>query len=478
MPNYLEFCCRSGGSNLNAGTRTGNSTVPGTAADFTYASGTWVGATNTFTPVSGNPSSDGVVAGDLVSLYADGSTTTGYIAQVASVTATTIVLSGSLAAGTKPSDGAGNRTLKVGGAFAGPNAADGFPFNFGFTNAIAGSKPVRINVRNDATYSITASMSRSGNGPCRYQGFTTSYGDGGRAIIDGGTTGASYVLYSISAAYITVQDLIFQNNGATGSSNGISGGSAYQKYIRCVVNNVRGNGMAIGSSNLAVECEAYACNQNNSSNFAGFSGGTFIRCISHDNTGSNSLGFNISASSSTLGGAYNCIADSNGSHGFRTSLAAQSQVVYMGCDSYNNTGNGVYLTGSGPASVHIENSNTTKNGLYGVNCDNSGIVDAQMFNCGFGAGTEANTSGAVNGLTSSGREFNETGTVNYGSNLSPYNAPSTGDFRITLAAAKNAGRGAFLQTAPSYSGTIGYPDIGAAQHIDSGGGSSVITFFG
>lgn len=61
------------------------------------------------------------------------------------------------------------------------------------------------------------------------------------------------------------------------------------------------------------------------------------------------------------------------------------------------------------------------------------------------------------------------GTVTYPSNASPYNSPTTGDFTITLAEAKGAGRGAFLQTASGYAGTVGHQDIGAAQHADSGG---------
>lgn len=69
MSSFTEFCCRSGGSNLNAGTRTGNTTVPGTSANFTYASGSWVSGTGVFTVASGNPQSDGVAVGDFVSVY-------------------------------------------------------------------------------------------------------------------------------------------------------------------------------------------------------------------------------------------------------------------------------------------------------------------------------------------------------------------------------------------------------------------------
>ena len=38
-----------------------------------------------------------------------------------------------------------------------------------------------------------------------------------------------------------------------------------------------------------------------------------------------------------------------------------------------------------------------------------------------------------------------------------------GDFRINLTAAKGTGRGTYMQTAASYTGTVGYPDVGAAH---------------
>jgi hypothetical protein len=70
----------------------------------------------------------------------------------------------------------------------------------------------------------------------------------------------------------------------------------------------------------------------------------------------------------------------------------------------------------------------------------------------------------------------ESGTVTYANDVTPWVDPANGDFRINLAAAKGAGRGTFTQTAASYTGTIGYPDIGAAQHLEAsaGGGLNVV----
>ena len=77
-------------------------------------------------------------------------------------------------------------------------------------------------------------------------------------------------------------------------------------------------------------------------------------------------------------------------------------------------------------------------------------------------------------MPSSGSIVENIGAVTYGANLTPWVDPANGDFRINLAAAKGAGRGTFLQTSASYTGTVGFPDIGAAQHLDSGGASGPV----
>lgn len=75
----------------------------------------------------------------------------------------------------------------------------------------------------------------------------------------------------------------------------------------------------------------------------------------------------------------------------------------------------------------------------------------------------------ASGTTNNTGKMQVFGSVTYASGVTPWSAPSTGDFRITLAAARNAGRGAFTETASGYAGAIGYPDIGSNQHLDSGG---------
>lgn len=472
---FTEFCCRSGGSNLNAGTRTGSSTVPGVAADLTYAGGSYVQSTRVFTVASGDPVADGVAVNDYVALDTGG-TTAAYIARVTARTTTTITLN-STGLGTNPVNG--TYTLRVGGAWQGPSGSEDWPFDLNIASLVnASNHSVRINLRNDAPFSITASILPATN-RATVKGFTTAYGDGGRAVIDGGTTGASFNLLNFSnTGRWIVEDIEFRNNGDTGSADGIlmsTGGSATNNIFRnCVVHDVRGSGWGAtsgGSANALEECEAYNCNQSNTASKAGFqlSGvyKTVRRCVSHDNAGSNTAGFSISG-----GTAIGCIADSNGGDGFL--LAGQVAVTFFGCDAYNNGGDGLKSPdpGGGITSVDVENCNFVKNGGLGVRVgtSNPGNTQLTLRNCGFGSGTAANTSGDHNVPDS--MPASVTGTVTYAADVTPWVDPANGDFRITLAAAKGAGRGTYTQTAASYSGTVGYPDIGAAQHQDSGGATA------
>lgn len=461
---YTEFCCRSGGSNLNAGTRTGNSTEPGVAADFTYASGTWVSATGVFTVASGNPSADGVAVGDYASVYADGATATTLVGRVTARTTTTITVSTTAKAGTT-TGGTNTRTLKIGGAWSGPSGAESFPFkssSFDFSALEnASSDTVRINLKNDASYTITAGLSAysAANGFAHVTGYTASYGDFGKALITASGTGVCFTLLSV-ASLVQFFDIIFDGNGAamTGFAVAVISDDTRTMYTRCVFRNSRGSGLYGGQ--LVRECEAHSCNISNTSGRGGFEGGnlrvSYVRCISHDNAGSNNLGFYVTNAGATF---ESCIAESNGSVGFQSTNSVS--VVFSRCDSYNNGGAGIAVAGGNNISA-VENCNLVKNGGWGIALPSKS--SAFLLNNRFGAGTQANTSGTIQ----NGDNATSIDQTSYVSDVTPWTDPANGDFRISLAAAKAAGRGSFTQTAASYAGTVGYPDIGAAQSAASG----------
>ena len=478
---FTEFCCRSGGSNMNAGSVDGSSTEPATTALVTYTGGDWNATTDVYTAPVGADMTEAQV-GRFASLYHDGDTSPTsnqfLVARITAVNAGTrqITLSTSARSllGTEVATGTANRTLKIGGSWAGPSGASGFPFTFiGSSLTDSNTNRPRVNFKNDQTYSITAAITAVGAGPIKYQGYGSTFGDGGRCIVDGGTSGASYTLLTVAnAAGVVYQDFIFQNNGASGSSSGVicTNISSRTTFVRCVANNLRGRGFLANSNVRAVfiECEAYSCNQSGTAGVGAFecvsgSWASFIRCISHDNTGH---GFRVTMPSHLD----HCIADSNSLIGFEV----LSESVMLHCDAYNNGSHGAYIGDSGSSgSFAIQSCNFVKNGGYGLTLVSGMTVMALVSHCGFGAGTNANTSGQTNVTT--GTDLVEIeGTVTYANDVTPWVDPANGDFRITLSAAKGAGRGTFTQTASSYSGTVGYPDIGAAQHQDSGGGTTVI----
>lgn len=447
------------GANINAGSTTG-------AALLTAANGNWDSSTGVFI-CAGATDLSAVTVGMWASVYIDAATTAVFVSRITAVVdaTDTITVSLTIKSGTAPTTSATARSITIGGVWKGPNAAESFPFGFVQSTMVnASSHPVRVNIKSGTAYSITAAMTHANTGPIRWQGYTTTVGDMGRATIDGGTAGASYVLLTLSAVNNDVVDLIFQNNGATGSAAGVAVSAAECQISRCVFNSVRGFGLNVSvNASPAIECESYACNQSNTSATAGMTVFQAVRCISHDNVGSNSAGFILPS------GAFveRCIADSNGEDGFK--FTGTTQLILIGCDSYNNGADGIDMTSASAQSNFIESCNLINNTGWGINSSGAGPRNGSIFNCAFGSGTQANDSGAITAAISG---INEIGTITYASNLTPWVDPANGDFRINLAAAMGTGRGTFTQTAPSYTGTIGYPDIGAVQHRDGGGNLS------
>ncbi len=433
MP-FTEFCCRAGGSNLNAGSRTGSG-EPSAAADFTYASGSWVASTGVFTVASGNPSTDGVAVGDFVSVYADGSTVTGFVGRVTAVSSTTITVSLTAKAGTAPLDGTSNRTLKVGGAWQGPNGAEGFPFNFiapTLTNA-AGYYP-RVNFKNDQTHNITAGMTHSIAGPITFQGYTASYGDKGRATIDGGNVGASFVPITSAVANLLYADLIFNRNGATGSSAGGQITSNEVQLLRCVFSNMRNTGLNGGGE--IYECEAF----NNLGRGFSFSSGAAVRCVAHHNL---IEGFNCPI---TL---VNCISYKNGTLGF--ALATTIYNYVYGCDAYDNATHGFHITNAGAQAVGMENCNSVGNGGWGLLTVAAGPRSGFVRNCGFGD----NVSGDISYPSVAALLFED--NVTYPTGTTPWIDPENGDFRQKPSLGSGAGAAGYGQS------LVGRLDIGALQ---------------
>lgn len=465
---FTEFYCDHGisSTNINAG-----STTSATAA-YTSTSGNWDG-TSLFLPTDGSNPSSTVAVGDWASVYNDGATVAVYVARVTTVTNAVnggIILSTSAKAGTAPTSNATQRSIKVGGCWYGPYGTENFPFGFATSTLTNTSgNPFRCNFKGGTTYAVTAAITSNKAGPIRWQGYTNAVGDLGKATIDGGTV-AGFTLFTQSGNANDFADFIFANNGTNGSSDMLNITTSVNSFNRVVCHDAwkRGFANASGGVNTFVECEAYNCNKSNTAASGAFHstiGVNFVRCIAHDNTNSAVDGFFVTGAGTHT--FISCIAANNGRKGIHLNATADVPGNVINCDFYNNGSHGLDITnGTAVGSSYcIVNCNFIKNGGWGItNTANIATnVSGVIQNCGFGSGSQANTSGT---LPATFGTFLVEGSATYASGVTPWVDPANGDFRINLAAAKAAGIGSFLETKSGFSGTIGYPDIGAAQHRD------------
>lgn len=451
--NCANFCCRSGGSNLNAGTTIGANTEEPTTAAHTYSGGSWSGPT--FTVASGNPLADGVQVDQWAALN-DGGAAAVYLSRVTGVTSTTITLSSTWdAPSTIPV--AGTYELRIGGAWQGPNGSDTFPFSI-WDRQIIGSgdgdtQVAVVNFKNDQTYSVTATL--NGITWFKGQGYTSTYGDGGKATIQGPSTGASFTL--CRDVYYMV-DFIFDSNGDTGTAAGVIG--TYSSFYRCTFRNMVANGVWFAGSSQCVECEAYS--NGNSGFYSSSNGGNFYRCIARDNGGDGI--HNTNASTYAVVG---CVAAGNVGSGiyYRGRCGFISQNT-----CYENGGDGIRIQINNPGPLALESCFVAKNAGYGIAF--VGVVGGRYdgfvyWNNRYGVGSEANVAGdtyaAHKNLIQYDNAALSAGTVSM-------EDPANGDFRKIAEALQQTGRGGYTQEEPGQSGMVGFPDIGAGQSYIAGGG--------
>jgi hypothetical protein len=452
---YTEFYCVPGtGSNVNAGSTTG-------APAFSFTNGNWNATTFVYTVTSGTIT--GVAVGDWASIYIDGATTAVYIARITAVTSTTVTVSNTAKSGTAPTTSATGRTIKVGGAWAGPSGANGFPLNF-ITGAQVNTSnnPPRVNFKNNSTYSISAAITCA-SVDVVFQGYTTTVGDGGKAILDGGTTGASYILttFSGNGGYLSCWE--FRNNGSTGSADGIVVSGARFTVHECIFHDLKGNGLnTTGADNLVLECEAYFCNTSNTAALGGISVGgrtILMRCTAHDNSGANNIGFYINNSASLL----RCIAAVNGRYGMQVALGSTITTI-NNCVAYGNVLSGIIYSNTG-GTIYIENSIMASNANAGFQVTNAASLQVFLRNNAY----YNNTSGNNAGLTNASVLADEIGSITLGA--SPFTNPAVGDFTLNNTSnggtlCKRAGVGQYTETGNSWTTVVSYPDIGAMQHKD------------
>lgn len=468
---FTEFYVTPSGSNLNSGSTTNNAAIYTGVGDSD--------GTSVFTPSDGSTPASTVTNGAWGSVYITSGATVavyvGYVTNVAAGVNGAVTFSQSAKAGTFPAASAGAHTitLKVGGAWVGPSGSTAFPFTF-VTTSLTNSSQQECRVNLKGTNTITATIVHANVGPVRWQGYTNTPGDLGRWTLQDTTTAAGYALLQFNGANHDVVDCFFTSTFTSGTGQGLNLNATECLALRCVAAEFTDVGIIGNGAGNIVQCESYHCNRGNNANKGGFGVGTagvlFFRCVSHDNTNANAVGW---GSSQPLN-LFNCISCNNSNNGAVYTGTVTS--MFKNCDFYNNGGSGIDLSGSTATLVYVENCNFLKNLAYGINSSGTLIQrNGEILNCGFGSGTQANsTADIVAGL----QGMNQSGNFSYASNVTPWTDPANGDFRINLAAARAAGAGSFTQAKPGFSGTVGYPDVGAAQSLtnsSSGGGATSYT---
>jgi len=468
---YKEFTCRAGGNNLNAGTFSGL-IEEGVNPLLIFISGTWVNSTRTFTvPVaSGDPRILGVTTGCYVSVYANTPHITGaaIIGQVSGITSTTISLHASFWAGNSGNafvpSGADATTMRVGGAWLGPNGRDMFPFNTLNMANLRGTQGLwpRINFKNDQTYNMATGIHQAA-GDITWMAYSGTFGDRGRSTFQFPTNSGNFTSMNFVNNNNHIADFNVYNNGNAGTTNYLVAGATVVERILAT----GGRAFAFGpgaSVSMFIDCVAMNNNTTNTANVGAFNNisnaATYIRCVARDN---NRIGFNLTRQC----GLYNCISAFNTEEGARLTLGALGYHVIQNCTFYRN------------GSDAIRSNAVTNGNAYGFimvqNCDfihNSGhavIVSGAtrphsllIYNCLVSTGTFANTRFPVHpgtGLCSV--SYNGFGVSTYPLDIQPYQYPSGGNFTSLSPLARNSGYCTFFQAAPNFTGTIAYDNIGA-----------------
>lgn len=453
---YTEFYCRPDGTNVNAGSTTN------AAAVVALDAGNWTNATSTFY-LSGADLS-GVTVGMWGSIWTNNPapTNAAYVARITAVDdgADTITFSTTAIAGTIPGSDVGASSVRIGGAWYGMHHATIFPLNFAANSLTNVSWNIpRINFWSGYSNSSTVVAAHALAGPIVFQGYTSTPGDGGKAIFDGGA--GAHGIVNVTGAGTMWQDVIFQNT-STATYYGLQIG-ADGIVSRCIANNIGASGFYVTSANLVTltECEAYACCLANGAQQGGFrsaGGAVFNRCISHNNTAAKASGFSITGN----GVIVNCIAVSNGNSGFTHSSAlADGACAILGAEAFGNKTNGVEFSATDKSITYVENVNAIKNYGWGL-FSTAGIERSGMvMNYGLGAGTMANALGGVSANIGATNGIYLGTSVTYANDTTPWANVAGNNYTIlTTSSAYGAGRGNFTDTLNS-GGTISYPDIGA-----------------
>lgn len=375
------------------------------------------------------------IVGNIINLSGGtGSLASGWYQVISRASTTSITVDRNVATGTGITINIGGALASIGGSAAAGAAAGNIVFvqagTYSITSAtinVAGGTVSNSSLMNWVGYSTNRTMNNTDTKP----------------LIQYGVSGVSMFV-----SRGTVYNFAFDGNGQTTAR--VNGSSDSTNMVNCSYTNMNNaSGSTTGTFNncsatansalvfagVCVDCEAYA---NTATPFGGGVQTITIRCLSYNNTGATTDGFNLSAVGSM---AANCSAYGNGRAGFQWNSPTRSSTA-INCHAENNTGWGFdNLSGSGVGSAQV-------------------LVNCSTYN---------NTSGTISNLSKA--TIIGFITVTAGS---VFVSAGTGNFALN----NTTNQGALLRAAGAPALfpaglTASYQDIGASQHQDTGGGGAV-----
>jgi len=416
---YLEFYCDPiNGSNLNAGTSSGQPLLFG-------VNGSWNNTTSTYFTPSINPV--GIISsGDWISIYPESSGAGGltpFVGMVDFLNSTGIVINPIKRMG-EIATGDNNVSFRFGGAWLGPNPSSNFPrtlFNSTTLPISASSSYPRINFRNNAKYSPKSIMSFT-SGPIVINGYSSTVDDGGIADFDcrGGLT--------TSQVFAFPANTIISNIRVSGiaSQSAVSMTLTTPTLLRRVtVCNTGGPAFAAVANLMVDNCEFYrTCLQSASVNTITGNQTLFLKDSSfHDNPND----VIVTTVSLYMDG---CLFYRNGRNVINSVLGTNSIVNIHNCDFYQNAHDAIKFANTSTTSrfiLNIKNTNFVMNSGFGINIPKVAAFSSGygfLVNCGWGGGAFRNGSGT----TFLGNCFDEIDSIFYKTH--PYVNATGCDFRI------------------------------------------------
>ena len=323
----------------------------------------------------------------------------------------------------------------------------------------SGGWEVQTETAQPLTTAIDLSVALAGNESLRITGATEH-----QVITQSGAGLAIFTLGAVAAFYW--ENLHFKHSNATNEYAVVSDVSAEENTFRnCICGDAsggdnpkgfirRGSG---GVSGVFIDCEARWCTEDGMGNTS-----MRGRLIAHGSYAHDCgrHGFGTRGDQETL--LTFCVSENNGGSGVSGQLRDTGSHAIINCTMHGNAADGVSMTAD-DGILYVFNCNLTANGGYGIDLSSDETEFANHFVDfnNFGTGSTANTSGAVNNISSGPNDL----TVD-----PSYTDAANENFEVGTSVKAKGFPDSARNIGADQSSTVSYVDIGAAQREEPSGG--------